>query len=570
MIQYRFYFIEYEEMSLFTDKITEKFRRATYRLRQIPTKVIDSNGVEETVVKDYHILNRKELLAHIKDPGPEVGSRAAAQMSVDAASRAEIKAQNYKAREQDLLQQLLHLNAFMCEKQVNRGYTKNSTTNSLNTEDYDILAIVDDDLLDKPFPLIQGLTNSHEINTIVGFIIAQRGECPKYDNGYVVNLICTRAQGISKFLLGGYLYAIKSNERLLQLGILELAGAFGNLDGFCAYGNLGFVLDPDIFTPRIHATHLPREIKLIESTNMTRCLNYSIDMLPMSVNLSQYENLDDIIYTLGSGNGIIRFGSGAVCDRNATVAEKERLKRLNAYLYLATMLSHKKFRNNGWELTKIPYQLLLDLSIEIKLLNPSIALVKDIRDLNDKKKELNRIGKAIEDIGKHCISILIAITFNRQAEALDNLNTIFRTTLTKDVLANIIKEINNLMNNVKLSVMPKQLPPLDVRTRRRRYTVPRSVPAAQPYAFAVVAKTAKGKIKRAARSLGSALGFSHAPAAEVIVDDAVPMQGTASGRTASGRTASGRTASGRTASGRTASGRTASGQRTTKRRRASA
>jgi len=551
MIQYRFYFIEYEEMSLFTDKITKRFRKATRLLRRIQTKFTDPvDGREKIISKEYRILNRKELLAHIKDPRPEVGSRATAQMIVDTASRAEIKAQDYKAREQDLLQQLLHLNAFMCEKQVNRGYTKNSTTNSLNTEDYDILAIVDDDLLDKPFPLIQGLTNSHEINTIVGFIIAQRGECPKYDKGYVVNLICTRAQGISKFLLGGYLYAIKSNRHLLQYGILELAGAFGNLDGFCAYGNLGFVLDPDIFTPEIDEAHLPREIKLIESTNMTRCLNYSSDMLPMSVNLSQYENLDDIIYTLGSGNGIIRFGSGAVCDRNATVAEKDRLKRLNAYLYLATMLSHEEFRNNGWELTKIPYQLLLDLSVEIARLKNPIALAK---------AELLKIGKAIENIGKHCISILIAITFNRQAEALDNLNKIFTTTLTDGVLANIIKEINNLMNKVKLSVMPKQLQPLDVRTRRPRDTVAGPGTVTQPSALAMVAQKAKGKIKRAARSLGSALGFAHAPAAEVIGDDAVPMQGTASGRTASGRTAS----------SRTASSRTATGQRTTKRRRKS-
>jgi len=548
-------------MSLFTDKITKRFRKATRLLRRIQTKIIDQNTSREKIIsKEYRILNRKELLAHIKDPRPEVGSRAAAAMSVDTASRAEIKAQDYKAREQDLLQQLLHLNAFMCEKQVNRGYTKNSTTNSLITKDYDILAIVDDDLLDKPFPLIQGLTNSHEINTIVGFIIAQRAECPKYDNGYVVNLICTRAQGISKFLLGGYLYAIKSNRHLLQYGILELAGAFGNLDGFCAYGNLGFVLDPDIFTPEIDEAHLPRGIELIEYQYMKQCLSYSSDMLPMSVDLSQYENLDDIIYTLGSGNGIIRFGSGAVCDRNATAAEKDRLKRLNAYLYLATMLSHKEFRNNGWELTKIPYQLLLDLSVEIKLLKSPIALVSHITDQNKKRDELRRIGTAIESIGKHCISILVAVTLNRQIDALDKLNEIFTTILTDGVLANIIKEINNLMSKVKPSVMPQKLPSLADRTRRRRYTVAGPGTVIQPSAIAMVAQKTKRKIKQAARALGSAMGF--APAAEVIGDDAVPMQGTASGRTASGRTASGRTAS-----GRTASGRTASSQRATKRRR---
>jgi hypothetical protein len=198
---------------------------------------------------------------------------------------------------------------------------------------------------------------------------------------------------------------------------------------------------------------------------------------------------------------------------------------------------------------------LLDLSVEIARLKNPIALAK---------AELLKIGKAIEDIGKLCISILIAVTLNRQIDALVKLNEIFTTTLTDGVLAKIIEEINNLMNKVKLSVMPKQLQPLDVRTRRRRYTVAGPGTVTQPSALAMVAQKAKGKIKRAARSLGSALGFAHAPAAEVIGDDAVPMQGTASGRTASGRTASGRTAS-----SRTASSRTATGQRTTKRRRKS-
>jgi hypothetical protein len=302
---------------------------------------MDTVDRRETIIsKEYRILNRKELFAHIKKSGHEVGSRAAAAMSVDTASRAEKKAQKYKDDEEDSLQQLLNLNAYMCEKQVNRGYTKNSTAKSLTTTDYDILAIVDDDLLDEPLPHIQGLTNSHEINTIVGFIIAQRGECPKYPDGYVVNLICTRAQGISKFLLGGYLYAIKSNTKLEQWGILELAGAFGNLDGFCAYGNLGFIIDPDIFTPEIDAAHLPTETKLIEYTKMKQCLSYSSDMLPMSVDLTQYEDVDDIIYTLGSGKGLTRFGSSAVCDRTSTAVEKDRLKRLNEYLYL---LNHYKY-----------------------------------------------------------------------------------------------------------------------------------------------------------------------------------------------------------------------------------
>jgi hypothetical protein len=308
---------------------------------------------------------------------------------------------------------------------------------------------------------------------------------------------------------------------------------------------------------------------------MKQCLSYSSDMLPMSVDLTQYEDVDDIIYTLGSGKGLTRFGSSAVCDRTSTSVEKDRLKRLNEYLYLVIMLSNPQFRNNGWELTKIPYRLLLDLSVEIKRLKSPIALVNHIRDKKKKTDELTKIGKAIEDIGKHCISILIAVTLQRQVEALAELNKIFTNILTQHVLKQIITEINNLMSKVKPSVMPQPLPPLADRTRKKKYAASRPGTVIQTSAIAMVVKNAKRKITHAASAVSRAMGFAPDPAAEVIGDDAVPMQGTANGRTAnsrtaSGRTASGRTASGRTASGRTASGRTASGQRTTKRRRASA
>jgi hypothetical protein len=427
-------------MSLFTDVITHKFRKATRLLRRIQIKI--TNPVDPTrekiISKEYQIVNREGLLAHIKGEGTNPGSRSGSAKSAEAVQRALERSAEYQRKEYEVLTQLLAMNATMCQGQVNIGYTKGSTHRSIATatSDYDILAIIDQD---PPASIIHA-DKTREINTIVGFIIAQRGECPKYPDAYVVNLICTRVSGISKLLLGGYLYAIKSQPHLLQLGILELAGAFGNLDGYCAYGGVGFVIDSDIFTPELEASLKQKKSKtqLIEKKpqNMIPCLNYSSDMLPMSVNLTQYTSKEAIIATLSKAKGAKIFGKTEICVLGITPDQKEKLRKLNQYLYVAIMLSNHEFRLNGWEFIKIPYALLINLS---RIMN----------------KETN-IRDAIVDIADACTSIVNKTSDQRQTQQesvrvtatdITRINNAYKT-LTPPVLKTIRGKILRLMDQV--------------------------------------------------------------------------------------------------------------------------
>lgn len=85
-----------------------------------------------------------------------------------------------------------------------------------------------------------------KLRSVVGFMIVQKGECSSFPEDYAVNLICVRngvADGVGPILIGLYLYTIL--ERLqtrghLQLGLLELAGGYYNIEGLCLYSKFGF------------------------------------------------------------------------------------------------------------------------------------------------------------------------------------------------------------------------------------------------------------------------------------------------------------------------------------------
>lgn len=48
-------------------------------------------------------------------------------------------------------------------------------------------------------------------DSVLGFVIAELGECAKEPNVYAVNLICSQS-GLGKLLLGACLYCIKFND----------------------------------------------------------------------------------------------------------------------------------------------------------------------------------------------------------------------------------------------------------------------------------------------------------------------------------------------------------------------
>jgi hypothetical protein len=71
-----------------------------------------------------------------------------------------------------------------------------------------------------------------------------------------------------KLLLGAYLFAIKSNESLPQIAVLELLSGYTNIPGFISYSKLGFEKDLNLYGNGCFTslTNLPMSIYWITKT----------------------------------------------------------------------------------------------------------------------------------------------------------------------------------------------------------------------------------------------------------------------------------------------------------------
>lgn len=132
--------------------------------------------------------------------------------------------------------------------------------------------------------------SKYKLDSIIGFVIVEKGMCKRYANAYGINLICSRSgvePGIGSLLMGLYLYTIVSHPKelssstlinypsgkatiryelieipdeisyqkpvfstpdqlvpLQHIGILELAGSYLNVPGLCLYEKFGFKYEP--------------------------------------------------------------------------------------------------------------------------------------------------------------------------------------------------------------------------------------------------------------------------------------------------------------------------------------
>lgn len=136
---------------------------------------------------------------------------------------------------------------------INQHYAGDIVKDAIKYDDYDaiILANNDSDRSDNPSdpkrPKDESDPNLKILESIVGFLIVQKGECKTYPRDYSVNLICVRdgvARGTGQVLLGLYLYTILERQKTtgyLQRGLLELAGGYYNIEGLCMDSKFGFV-----------------------------------------------------------------------------------------------------------------------------------------------------------------------------------------------------------------------------------------------------------------------------------------------------------------------------------------
>ena len=137
-------------------------------------------------------------------------------------------------------------------------------------------------------------------DSVLGFIVAELGECAKEPNVYAVNLICSQS-GLGKLLLGACLYCIKYNDDVSEKRcILELAHAYKNTPGFFMYTKLGFNLDDSLIGKEgvcfDDFLHLPMSVTL-NGDKFTQ--QYFVDMMVRS-DFKQADVVDPSgIYDLG-------------------------------------------------------------------------------------------------------------------------------------------------------------------------------------------------------------------------------------------------------------------------------
>ena len=160
-----------------------------------------------------------------------------------------------------------------CQKKIGYGYGKQSVTNSISKDKYDILLVVTD--THKNVPQSEYTPEQYikfKMKQVKGFMIVEKGECKKYSDLYSVRLICSNAKQ-GTLLMGMYLYTLLTTQTGdNQTGILELAGGYKNTPGLCTYTKFGFSQDDDLNGKNCFSdfeNNLSMSVKLYDS-NVTK------------------------------------------------------------------------------------------------------------------------------------------------------------------------------------------------------------------------------------------------------------------------------------------------------------
>jgi len=127
---------------------------------------------------------------------------------------------------------------FVCGNKIGENYKGTLAETILKSpQDFEMIFVFANAQMDVP-------------NDIIGFLIAEKGECKKRPNTWCVNLICSKG-GKGKLLLSLYLYSIlksiSNGNNVDPVGLLELAGGYYNIAGFCMYSKLGFEYDQSLY-----------------------------------------------------------------------------------------------------------------------------------------------------------------------------------------------------------------------------------------------------------------------------------------------------------------------------------
>jgi hypothetical protein len=206
-----------------------------------------------------------------------------------------------------------------CKGEIGKKYGIDAVKSGISDNNFDIAILTDTQIYMKE-------TIQEKMDSIYGIIIVQKGECKIFPDIYAINLICANKSGMSKYLLGLYLYAIKKQPEIEQFGLLELAGKYTNTSGLCSYEKFGFKYNP----------------YLIEN-----CFSdYYNENLPMMVSLDDYpeEKLFQII------NDEIKLPKDKICN----VKDGKKQETIGVYKNIYDLLKYQTDEE------KLKYQLYTD------------------------------------------------------------------------------------------------------------------------------------------------------------------------------------------------------------------
>jgi len=253
-----------------------------------------------------------------------------------------------------------------------------SAIRRLADSNFDIIVAIET----TPIPVGATETVSlHKLSRVVGFIIAELGECKMKPDVWSVNLICGRTLKNGSLikgaiLLGAFVYCIK-NSKYTQEGVLELAGGYNNMNGFITYTKMGFNKDLSLFG--------------------SNCFD-DFNNLPMSCNISTMNN-EMIINRAGERERRIVTSddddSGLYSSGKIGTLIQNRLILCNDLLYRI----HLDFNNISNDPNSLSSQRLVD---KFNALNVMVGNNKN-RIIQELTNERSQILREIAPVKKNCI-----------------------------------------------------------------------------------------------------------------------------------------------------------------------
>ena len=307
-------------------------------------------------------------------------------------------------------------------------------------------------------------------DNVLGFIVAELGECAKEPNVYAVNLICSQS-GLGKLLLGACLYCIKFNDDVSDKKcILELAHAYKNTPGFFMYTKLGFNLDDNLTEKEgvcfFDYLHLPMSVTL-NGDKFTQ--QYFIDMMVRSD--FKQADVDDPsgIYELGLPKKETEDGG------KSSTLQKEMVKLANILRKIKVFGTSIQFPQDEWEIIK-----------EMPFAKKSIFVNKPRSQPNFSKK-INAKPELIEPLLDEMVrdfdklkrnymrskGVNIPLTPTAQLEVMPEEELILAETVSLPTSASETRKKTTQKQLVTMSMMPRRT------TRTRKTTSKHKTPTSK-------------------------------------------------------------------------------------------